>query len=187
MNWMKQVMNSLLRRMEFLLTTNYFALTCVSLAWHEPTISDLIYMYIYIFKSYFKINITCHTQSIYAILAYAYKNKWYIFIQFYPTFSTSLLINRKQFLFFFFISDSIEPIIRLRQSSLERSEIFSIRKEPFSLSAISKFRHAIINLAPLFAMSLAVSLPIPDVHPVIITVFPSILFLLLQIPIVCWM
>lgn len=119
------------------------------------------------------------------------EKQWYIFIQFYPTFSSLLLMNRNSFSFFF-ISDSIEPIIINLRDNLfgyryGKGKFFSLkRKEPFNLSAISKFRHAIINLAPLFAISLAVSLPIPDVHPVIITVFPSILFLLLQIPIVCW-
>lgn len=46
--------------------------------------------------------------------------------------------------------------------------------EPLALLAVSIVRHAMITRAPRLAKSLAVSLPIPLLAPVIRTVFPSI-------------
>jgi hypothetical protein len=47
---------------------------------------------------------------------------------------------------------------------------------PFASFAVSILRHAMITLAPNLAKALAVSLPMPLLAPVTITVLPSILF-----------
>jgi hypothetical protein len=44
---------------------------------------------------------------------------------------------------------------------------------PLALFAVSIVRHAMMTRAPRFAKSLAVSLPIPELAPVIKTVLPS--------------
>lgn len=64
----------------------------------------------------------------------------------------------------------------------KKAYMWDIRTLPLAIEAFSTLRHARIILPPLLAKSRAVSLPIPAFAPVIITVLPSILFLLLQIP-----
>lgn len=55
---------------------------------------------------------------------------------------------------------------------------------PLAAAALFESRQAKITLAPLLAKSIAVSLPIPVLAPVIITVFPFNRFVLVQKPVV---
>lgn len=52
------------------------------------------------------------------------------------------------------------------------------------MAAFLRSRHARMTRAPLFAKSIAVSLPMPVLAPVMMTVFPDSFLVLVQIPIV---